>query len=242
MPEYIAAMNRLTRFAPRPVPTLLTAAAVVLFVALGYWQLDRAEEKRELAGHFTAAGPAVDWQQLPPDAPRYRRVRLRGHYDPEHQFLLDNRSHESVAGVEVLTPLLLDDGAAVLVNRGWLPFGATRQDLPAVGVDGVERTVVGRLDELPRPGIWLKAPPATGWPRLVQYPKMDELAAALGRKLAPRQVLLDPAVPDGYVRTWTVTGTSADRNLGYAVQWFAFATVAGAIWFVLSFRKPERAA
>ena len=66
---------------------------------------------------------------------------------------------------------------------------------------------------------------------------MAELAAALGRELAPRQVLLDPAVPDGYVRDWVVPGTTPDRHLGYAVQWFAFAALAVAIWFVLSFRK-----
>lgn len=229
---------RLGRFAPRPVPTVLAAAAIALFVVLGNWQLGRAEVKRELAGNFSAGGPPIDWQQLPADAPRYQRVRIGGHYDPEHQFLLDNMSHESVAGVQVLTPFFLDDGTAVLVNRGWLPFGATRQDLPDVAVDGERRTVVGRIDELPRPGIWLKAPPATGWPRLVQYPKMDELAVALGRTLAAHQVLLDPAVPDGYVRSWTVGGTSVDRHIGYAVQWFAFAAVAGALWFVLSFRKP----
>jgi surfeit locus 1 family protein len=216
---------------------VLAAAAIVLFAALGNWQLGRAEEKRQLAGNFDAGGPAIDWKQLPPGAPRYQRVRLGGHYDPAHQFFLDNRSHESVAGVEVLTPFYLDDGTAVIVNRGWVPFGATRQDLPDVAVGDERRTVVGRIDELPRPGIWLKAPPATGWPRLVQYPAMDELAAALGRKLAPQQVLLDPGVPDGFVRTWTVAGTSVDRHIGYAVQWFAFAAVAGALWFVLSFRK-----
>ena len=229
--------SRLGRFTPRPLPTVLAVGAVVLFVVLGNWQLGRAEEKRELAGQFGADGPALDWKRLPADAPRYQRVSLVGHYDPAHQFLLDNMSHESVAGVDVLTPFFLDDGTAVIVNRGWLPFGATRQDLPDVAVDGERRTVVGRIDELPRPGIWLKAPPATGWPRLVQYPKMDELAAAVGRVLAPRQVLLDPGVPDGYLRAWTVPGTSVDRHIGYAVQWFAFAAAAAALWFFLSFRK-----
>jgi surfeit locus 1 family protein len=210
---------RRSRFAPRPGPTVLTAAAIVLFVALGNWQLGRAEEKRELAAKFGGAGPAIDWRQLPPDAPRYTRVTLRGHYDPEHQFLLDNRSHESVAGVEVLTPFLLDNGSAVVVNRGWQPFGATRKELP---------------------GIWLKAPAAPGWPRLVQYPDMEDLSQQLGRKLSSHQVLLDPAVPDGYVRDWSLPGTPIDRHIGYAVQWFAFAALAGAIWFVLSFRKPSQ--
>lgn len=239
MPEYSPVLNarRNRMFAPRPIPTFLAVAAIVLFSALGAWQLGRADQKRAMARNFTAGGPAIDWPLLPADAPRYQRVRLRGYYDAQHQFLLDNMSHESVAGVQVLTPLVLDNGGAVLVNRGWLPFGATRQDLPAVGVDAEKRTVVGRIDELPRPGIWLKGPEASGWPRLVQYPGMAELSAALGRELAPRQVLLDPGVPDGYVRDWVVPGTTPDRHLGYAVQWFAFAALAAAIWLVLSLRK-----
>ena len=241
--EYIAVLMRgRSRFAPRLGPTILTAAAVILFAALGNWQLGRAEEKRALAAQFGSGGPAIDWRQLPADAPRYTRVSLRGHYDPAHQFLLDNRSHESIPGVEVLTPFLLDDGSGVVVNRGWQPFGATRQDLPDVSVADDRREVVGRIDELPRPGIWLKAPPSSGWPRLVQYPDMDELSRQLGRKLAPHQVLLDPAVPDGYVRDWRLPGTPIDRHIGYAVQWFAFASIAGAIWFVMSFRKPPESA
>lgn len=239
MREYSPVRNlRRSRFAPRPAPTLLTLAAVALFSVLGAWQLGRAAEKRALAADFAGGGPALEWRQLPPDAPRYQRVTLRGRYDPERQFLLDNMAHESVAGLQVLTPLVLEDGSAVLVNRGWLPWGRSRGTLPDVAVDGGQRTVVGRIDDLPRPGIWLEAPPATGWPRLVQYPRMEELAAAIGRELAPRQVLLDPAVPDGFVREWAVPGTPADRHLGYAVQWFAFAAVAVTLWLVLSFRKP----
>jgi surfeit locus 1 family protein len=242
MREYSPLLNpRRSRFTPRPIPTILALVAIAMFSALGVWQLGRADEKRAMARSFTAGGPAIDWPSLPPDAPRFQRVMLRGYYDAEHQFLLDNMSHESVAGVQVLTPLVLDNGKAVLVNRGWLPFGATRQDLPAVEVDGEKRSVVGRIDELPRPGIWLKGPEAAGWPRLVQYPAMAELSAALGRELAPRQVLLDPGVPDGYVRDWVVPGTTPDRHLGYAVQWFAFAALAAAIWFVLSLRKSGEA-
>ena len=242
MAEYSPVLNaRRSRFAPRLIPTILAIAAIVLFAALGVWQLGRADEKRAMARSFTAGGPALDWPLLPADAPRFQRVRLRGYYDADHQFLLDNMSHASVAGVQVLTPLVLDNGTAVLVNRGWLPFGATRQDLPEVGVDRAKRTVVGRVDNLPRPGIWLKGPEATGWPRLVQYPGMAEISAALGRDLAPRQVLLDPGVPDGYVREWVVPGTTPDRHLGYAVQWFAFAALAAGIWWVLGFRKSGEA-
>jgi surfeit locus 1 family protein len=205
---------------------------------LGEWQLGRAAEKRVLAEDFARNGPALEWRKLSAGASRYQRVSASGHYDPGHQFLLDNMSHGGVAGVEVLTPLLLDDGRAVLVNRGWQPFGATRADLSPTAVDGEPRRITGRIDELPRPGIRLSAAPATGWPRLVQFPEIGELSAALGRTLAPRVILLDPSESDGYLRDWTIRGTASDRHLGYAVQWFTFAALAGAMWFGLSLRKP----
>jgi cytochrome oxidase assembly protein ShyY1 len=100
---------------------------------------------------------------------------------------------------------------------------------------------LGRLDELPRPAIELAAPTGMGWPRMVSYPHMKELAAALGRDLYPRRILLDPREPDGYVRNWQVQGTTYVRHLGYAIQWFAFAATAIAIWIALSLRREGEA-
>lgn len=221
----------------RPVATVAMAAAVLLFVLLGNWQLGRATAKRVIDEQFSRAEAPVP---LPPAAiavPRYQRVTASGSYDADHQFLLDNMSEAGQAGVHVLTPLLLSDGNAVLVDRGWAPFGATRESLPDVEVGSERRTISGRLDELPRPGIELAAPEGQGWPRMVSYPHMKELAAALGRDLHPQRILLDPRDPDGYVRNWLVPGTTYLRHLSYAIQWFAFAAMAIAIWFAQGLRR-----
>ena len=174
--------RRRLRFTPRPFPTLATVAAVPAFALLGRWQLDRADEKRALAAAFASAGPAVE---LPDDSgslPRYQRVIARGRYDSRHQFLLDNRVHEGRAGVQVLTPLVLDGGGMVLVNRGWQPFGRTRQDLPEVAVPEGPRRIAGKIDELPRAGIKLAAAPSGGWPRLVNYPTTERSQTTVRRR------------------------------------------------------------
>lgn len=225
------------RFAPRPVATIATVAAVIAFAALGNWQLGRADEKRALAADFRRQDAATE---LPPSGAavgRYQRVVARGSYDGARQFLLDNRSRAGAAGIEVLTPLLLGDGTAVLVNRGWLPFGADRRRLPEVAVDTGPRRVTGRFSELPRAPVELAAPPSSRWPRLVNYPKAAELAAMLGRELRPGMILLDPGEPDGYARDWQLAGTTPERHLGYAVQWFALAATAAAIWIALSLKR-----
>lgn len=238
MPKYSPVLNRgRLRFAPRVLATVAAIAAALAFAALGNWQLGRAQEKRALAADFAREAPAIGLRMLGDDAPRYQRIVARGSYDPTRQFLLDNMSHAGRAGVLVLTPLVLSDGGAVLVNRGWQPYGRTRETLPAVTVAAEPRAVAGRLDDLPRPAIRLDAPQTAGWPRLVQYPRMQELSAMLDRKLYPRMILLDAALPDGYVREWTVPGTTPDRHLGYAVQWFAFAALAIAIWVALGLRR-----
>jgi surfeit locus 1 family protein len=238
MRKYSPVLNvRRLRFAPRPFATTATVVAVLVFAALGQWQLNRAAEKRALAVDFASVGPAL---VLPADSrelPRYQRVTARGQYDAAHQFLLDNRIHRGLAGVEILTPLLLESGGTVLVNRGWQPFGATRQALPDVAVSPETRTIAGRLDELPQPGLVLDAPPASGWPRLVSYPTADQIESMLGRDLQPRIILLDAAAADGFVRDWSLPGATPDRHLGYAVQWFAFAATAVAIWIAISLRR-----
>src|SRR5262245_48101786 len=205
------------------------------------WQLGRAAEKRALAAEFAAEGSALPLTRALTGAPRYQRVTARGHYDADHQFLLDNRMREGVAGVEVLTPLVQDDGSAVLVNRGWLPLPPDRRP-PEVPVSAGERRVSGRLDRLPRPGIELSSPPATGWPRLVSYPKMPELAGMLRRELREEQLLLDASDPDGYAREWQPPGTGPERNFGYALQWFAFAATAVAIWIAIGLRRTGESA
>ena len=230
-------IGRRLRIAPRPFATAAATGAVLLFVALGNWQLGRAGEKRALHDEFSRAGPVMPLSSTAAPAPRYQRVSARGIYDASHQFLLDNMTHEGRAGMDVLTPLLLADGSAVLVNRGWVAFGATRDSLPEIGVGQDPRAVSGRLDQLPRPLIRLEAAPARGWPRLISYPRIEDLAAALGRELHPQLILLDAGAPDGYVREWRVPGTTPDRHLGYAIQWFAFAATAVAIWIALSLKR-----
>ena len=70
---------------------------------------------------------------------------------------------------------------------------------------------------------------------------MQELAAALGRELYPQRILLDPREPDGFMRNWQVPGTTSVRHLSYAIQWFAFAATAIAIWLVLGLRREGEA-
>jgi surfeit locus 1 family protein len=231
-------------FAPPVWAVLLTGAALTAFASLGTWQLGRAREKQALLEDFAAGGRETrDATGLGFDGlPRYQRVRLRGRYDPARQILLDNMpSAGGRPGYRVLTPLQRADGRGwVLVDRGWVALGPTREALPGVEVAAGEREVSGVLDALPEPGLRVGPAAAageTGWPRVLLFPTEADVEAVLGHDVEPRIVLLDAALPDGYERQWRpALGFGPERHLGYALQWFAFAIVALVLFIALNLR------
>ncbi|MBO6277675.1 MAG: SURF1 family protein, partial [Pseudomonas sp.] len=116
----------MTRFRPGFAPTLVVLAVLPLLVFLGFWQLDRGEQKRELLNHYAerqVAAPVTVGQLLTFDDPAFRRVQLRGHFDGQHSLLLDNRMRDGKVGVELLQPFQDQaSGQWLWLNRGWLPW------------------------------------------------------------------------------------------------------------------------
>jgi surfeit locus 1 family protein len=231
-------------FAPRGWGIAVTALLLTAFVSLGYWQIDRYREKRAMVESF-AAGSESPVELAAQDVaalPRYQHVRVRGAYDPARQVLLDNMpSATGRPGYRVLTPLRRPGSDVLLmVDRGWVPLGATREDLPDVSVRPDEREVSGKLDELPAPGLRLgdaAAPGSTSWPRVLNFPTRPELEAVLAAPVEPRVLLLDAGAADGFEREWRpAMRFGPERHLGYAIQWFALALTLTVIFVALSLR------
>jgi surfeit locus 1 family protein len=234
---------RRRRLEPSPAFTLLMLVLCVLFVALGRWQWRRgsaraAEHARFERGAREVLAVGSGSLALVRD---YQRVSITGTYDPAHQFLIDNMTHRDLDGYQVLTPLRRPGGRVVLVDRGWVPFLGSRSRLPDVAVSGAgERTIVGRVGDLPAAGLASgRAPPPTSgpWPRVTSFPTLSQLSRALGQPLEPHVVLLDPGAADGYVRDWRLPGIPAMQNFAYAFQWWSFAVAAVVLWTVLSTKR-----
>ena len=231
-------------FAPRLFTTLLTIVLIALLISLGRWQLRRADEKRALFDSFAAgadATQAIDLQT--PHLRRYQHVEATGHYDQTRQVLIDNMVDAERAGYFVITPFALAGGGWVLVNRGWVPLGASRAERPAIPVSGDTRRVRGRADNMPSPGIQMgtKAVLAPPYPVVAAFPSRSEIARLLGESSwtsATDLVLLDAGEPDGYVRDWSPPGFPPMRHIGYAVQWFALALTLFILWVVTNLKRP----
>lgn len=235
------------RFAPRLFTTLLTIALMALLISLGFWQLRRAEEKKVLFDAFAAGSDlslSIDGQT--PKVPRYSHVEAAGHYDGSRQVLIDNMVTAAGAGYYVITPFALREGGWLLVNRGWVPLGRSRAELPAIPVPNDERRIRGRADNMPAAGIHMgvPAPLAPPYPIVAAFPTHAQLAQLLQEPdwtPAADLLLLDADQSDGYVRGWTPPGFPPMRHIGYAVQWFALAAALLVIYIVTNFRRNEPA-
>ena len=230
-------------FAPRAFTTLLALVLIALLVSLGRWQLRRADEKRVLWDSFAAGTDVtrmIDGSTRP--LPRYQHIEASGHYDQARQVLIDNMVNGERAGYFVITPFALAGGRWILVNRGWVPLGASRAERPPTPVAGDTRRIRGRADHMPSPGIQLgtKATLMPPYPVVAAFPTRAEIARLLGESSwapATDLILLDAGEPDGYVRNWTPPGFPPMRHIGYAVQWFALALTLFIIYIVTNLRR-----
>lgn len=234
--------------ATRVVPTLLALALIPSFVALGWWQLQRAEEKRVLQTEYDrrASAPPVRIGPQPQAAEtlRFHRVVATGRYQPEYQVLLDNRVYRGVAGYHVVTPLRVEGGEArVLVNRGWIPLGPDRQHLPAVATPEGRVRITGVATVPHDAPLALGSPEPLGyvWQPVWQRLDLERYARAVPFSLQPVVVLLDPEDPaGGFVRAWSRLDAGIAVHKGYAVQWFMLAAAAAIIYLVLLRRSLRR--
>ncbi|MFQ5947386.1 MAG: SURF1 family protein [Acidimicrobiia bacterium] len=214
---------------------LVAVAVVVLFVNLGFWQLRRLDERRQLNALVEARmdGPAVPLRELRsvpgPDGDEslgqldYRRVVVSGLYDPEQEVLVLGKTYAGRTGYHVLTPLVTD-GEAVLVSRGWVPIEWGDPPVPeAVPPSGpVEVT-----------GVLLPSRSGSGSSvdgdrvEVMTREDIDLVDAQTRYQLLPDYLLLAmqaPAQGDFPVPA-DPPRLGEGRHLSYAVQWFLFASI-----------------
>lgn len=232
------------------VPWVAGVAMLALFLILGNWQLQRADEKRAVLSGFEAIADTehrpLNLATEPLESLRFRPVAVSGQYLPEQQFLLDNQVSKGQVGYRVLTPLVhADSGQTVLIERGWIPRGPDRDTLPQVsaGLPGETTTVLGHV-YLPF-GKGLRLGPmdetSVGWPRVIQYLDFETIGERLQRVVPPLTVRLDPDQPHGYDRDWRpVLPMGPERHLAYAVQWFGLALALVIIVAILVYRRRFR--
>ena len=237
------------RRAPGPLAALALLAGVVgVTGAMGAWQLSRAHQKEALQARHDARAmlPPLSARELPRSAAEAanlvdRRVVLAGRWLPDRAVLLDNRPMDGHTGFDVVMPLRVDGGPVVVVQRGWIARDATDpRRIPPFGTPEGGVHVEGHI--APPPSRWFQLG-ADVPGRIRQNLDLPAMQRDAGAPELPYVVVQDASGPppdDGLSRHWPAPAVTADRNYGYAVQWFAMSAAAVAIYLWLQFLRPRR--
>lgn len=235
-------------FRPKLVTSLIALVGLLILIALGNWQLDRAHQKQLLFDRYHERGnlPAINlnqWITRETDAVVWRRVRFKGRYHKRLQILLDNQMHKGQFGYDVFTPMKISGfGEWVLVNRGWVPASEYRSVLPVIKTPTDEVTVTGVIKRPLFSGILLnnnyveRLPGGVLRTQSINLPRLEK---DTGIAFLPYIVRLDSTSPTGFVRQWRAAGSGKERNLGYAFQWFMMAAVVVFIYFYLNIKRTK---
>lgn len=221
------------------------------------------EQGRQSAPIELSAGQ--DEQVLQP----WRPATAKGVWLNQYSVLLDNRNLDGRPGLWLATPLQLADASAVLVLRGWVPRPVASQPGQSVQtgqaitlqgppgqqiVSGELSARVPRLYELWSPIAKPEASLPQGWPAAqeaagvvtvdtmlrLQNLSIEELSNRSGLRFLPTVLLQGDNMEDGLKRVWPGPSTDSDKNVGYAMQWFGFAAIAGLVLLGLLYRTLRK--
>ena len=224
--------------------TVAALAGAAATLSLGVWQWGRAQQKIALHESMGAreALPAVDTRAwlATPAAFTHRRVRLRGQWLPDRTVYLDNRQMQARVGFYVVTPLRIEGRPEVVaVQRGWVPRNFEhREQLPKVETPTGTVEIEGRL-----------APPPA---KLYEFsgagqgPIRQNLDLAAFRDETRLPLLTDVSVQqagppsEGLLRDWPQAGSGAEKNYGYAFQWWALSALIATLYVWFQFIAPRR--
>lgn len=231
---------------PPLIPSIIVLAFVILMTNLGFWQLNRAEEKERLLllladDKVTFLSNKRQIKQLE----QYANVEMKGHFLQAPQLLLDNQIDEKIRGYHVFTPFQMTGlDTTILVNRGWIAqqgFNAKQ-----LSVETREVTISGKLNNPPQVGIQLgeielnKQAPF----QIMTYFEKEKISDFMHEKICTKlscvvsdEILwLEENQQQGFKRNWKPIIMSPAKHFGYAVQWFSM-TIVLILLFIYWLRK-----
>ena len=235
-------------FTPKWLIAHLTVILIVAgFVRLGFWQLDRLEERQAVnaIGTQRLAMDPVPFESIAhqtPESIEYRRVVVKGRPLPFDEVLIRSQVHLGAVGYHLITPLSYTGSSTVLVNRGWVPLGTEVGTVETGAVEGVitvegwihptqerpplgpEDPVDGRLTVMSRVDIDRVA-------RQVDYSLASVYIVAIGERGSDLPVPITPPMFD-----------DEGPHLAYAIQWFAFSLIAAVGYGFLARQRLQSSA
>ena len=231
------------------IPTLIFAITFCGFIVLGFWQIDRADQKNVLNSNYTdrqqEAIIVLDKNNVIDEKSSllWRKVEFEGSFINKQNIILDNQIFNQIAGFNIITPFKIKGSdSLVLVNRGWHPNLENREMLPIINEISGERILQGHIASFPVSGIKLgKNNIETLNSQIFRFQRLDaaELNYFFSAKIMPYMIYLDPIIDKELYGNFKLPAPDSQKNYGYAFQWFAFAITLLIIFIRLSMKRKS---
>ena len=226
--------------------TLSVAVLVPVMVMLGFWQLQRAEYKRELetARYLRESALPVTEKRLGELVDlRFTKVALTGHFEKDRYFLLDNQVQAGKAGYRVIQVFTTASGHRYLIERGWVQAAASRDQLPRIPQPEAQLRIValvwpdfGVVPEFLSEDAW-----SPDWPKRIQRLELNRMAQIAGVDL-PLIMRLEAQQPGALVHMTRNQTFDSTRHTGYAFQWFTMSLVLLVVYVLFGIRRARERA
>ena len=230
-------------------PALIFAITFCGFIVLGFWQIDRADQKNTLNSNYTdrqqEAAIVLDKNNVIGEKSSllWRKVEFEGSFINKQNIILDNQIFNQIAGFNIITPFKIKGSdSLVLVNRGWHPNLKNREMLPIINEISGERILQGHIASFPVSGIKLgKNNIETLNSQIFRFQRLDaaELNYFFSAKMMPYMIYLDPIIDKELYGNFKLPAPDSQKNYGYAFQWFAFAITLLIIFIRLSMKRKS---
>lgn len=233
------------RFRPTFWATVFTIPALIILLGLGTWQVQRLywKEGEIIKRHERSQPPGIALPAGFPDpaALEFTRVNLKGRFLHDQEFYLGARTESGRVGLNVVTPLELDDGRTILVNRGWVP--EDKRD-PATRAEGqlegeVEIAALLRTDGWK--GFDFAKPPNDPPERFYFWLDLPVMAGYVDRPIIEDMYVdaVASQVPGGLPIGGQTRIQLKNDHLEYAITWYSFAVILVVIYFLFHYRREE---
>lgn len=217
-------------FKPDWKSSVLVLLLLPLLLWLGFWQLQREQEKLEILDQFQnrLSEAPIAMQRVDSQSElAWQRVKLQGEFDAERIYLLDNQIRAGRVGYDVVQLFRISAGLWIWVNRGWVAGKRLRSELPAVNTPPGEIVVNGYIYVPDGKAFSLEDDSnqlTQRWPRVIQSVAVSELRAGVdASQVFKHLVRLNDNSPAALQADWPTTSVQPAKHRGYAVQWFCMA-------------------
>ena len=209
--------------------TLFVVFLFPVLLLLGFWQLDRADEKRVLESNWlqNQALPVLELEKLQDQhlrAPYFRRIRISGEFLTEKYWLRENQIHNGKLGYQVIMLFKTQAEQLIAVDRGWVEGSPLRDFVPQIATPRGMLSISGSLTVPSDSKLVREAEvSAKSWPHKILEIDLDVMASQIKQEVQPKLLLLDADSRGALLVNWRPINMSPEKHVGYAVQWFALA-------------------